>query len=281
MRNWKIGLRTNAIKSISINEVTVAVLLGSTKIHQTATVERKRFLAPGTHIGAGARLIGDVRTGKDVLIESNVVLYGPVKLGKGTYVGPNCVIGFPALNQLKELKRSHRIQDMKLTTIGQNCILRSGTTLYSGVTIGDDVAFGHNVLVREKVTIGGRTKIGTGVVIDGSTSIGAGVSIQTGVYICTYSNVGDGVFLGPCCIFTNDKFIFQKPFKLVGPTVKKGASVGANALLFPGVTVGEGAIIGAQAMVNSDVPARTVFVGIPAKKIRDVPDDWRSALLQN
>ncbi len=232
-------------------------------------------------MGAGARLIGDVRTGKHVLIESNAVLYGPVKLGKGTYVGANCVIGFPALNQLKELKRSHRVQHRKLTAIGQNCILRSGTTVYSGVTIGDDVAFGHNVLVREKVTIGDRTKIGTSVVIDGSSIIGAGVSIQTGVYICTHSNVEDGVFLGPCCIFTNDKYIFQKPFKLVGPTVKKGASVGANALLFPGVIVGEGAVVGAQAMVNSDVPARTIFVGIPAKKVRDVPDEWRSALLQN
>ena len=137
------------------------------------------------------------------------------------------------------------------------------------------------MLVRENVTIGPRTKIGTNVVIDGSTRIGAKVSIQTGVYICTYSVVEDGVFLGPCCVFTNDKYVVQKPFKLIGPTVKKGASIGANALLFPGVTVGEGAVVGSQAMVNSDVPARTIFVGLPARKLRDVPDDWRSSLLQS
>ena len=75
--------------------------------------------------------------------------------------------------------------------------------------------------------------------------------------------------------------MMQKPFKLVGPTVRKGASIGANALLFPGVTVGEGAIVGSQAMVNSDIPARTIFVGIPAKKFHDVPDDWHSSLLQD
>jgi acetyltransferase-like isoleucine patch superfamily enzyme len=107
------------------------------------------------------------------------------------------------------------------------------------------------------------------------------VSIQTGVYICTYSTVEDGVFLGPCCVLTNDKYVYQKPYKLLGPTVKRGASIGANALLFPGVTVGEGAVVGSQAMVNSDVPARTVVVGIPAKKIKDVPEDWHSALLKS
>jgi acetyltransferase-like isoleucine patch superfamily enzyme len=136
-------------------------------------------------------------------------------------------------------------------------------------------------MVRENVTIGAGTKIGTNTVVDGSTRIGSRVSIQTGVYVCTYSTIEDGVFLGPCCVFTNDKFVTQKPYKLVGPTVKKGASIGANALLFPGIVVGEGAVVGSQAMVNIDVPPRTIFVGIPARKIRDLPVDWHSSLLQN
>ena len=117
--------------------------------------------------------------------------------------------------------------------------------------------------------------------VDGSTRIGSRVSVQTGVYICTYSTIEDGVFLGPCCVFTNDKFVTQKTYKLIGPTVRKGASIGANALLFPGVVVGEGAVVGSQAMVNVDIPPRTIFVGIPARKIRDLPEDWHSSLLQN
>jgi len=154
-------------------------------------------------------------------------------------------------------------------------------TIYSQVTVGDDVSLGHNVLVREKVSIGDGSKLGTSVVVDGTTSIGSHVSIQTGVYICTYSTIEDCVFLGPCSVLTNDRYVTQKPFKLIGPTVKKGASIGANALLFPGVTVGEGAIVGAQAMVNVNVPPRTIFAGVPAKKIRDLPEDWRSSLLKN
>lgn len=255
--------------------------MGLRGIDRTAVVEEKRLLAPETHIGPGARVLGAVKTSRGAYIDANATLYGPLAVGKHTYVGPNCVIGFPAANELRELTRSHRIKRKKTTTLGDNCTLRAGTILYSNVRVADEVAFGHNVLVRENVTIGPRTKIGTNVVIDGSTRIGAKVSIQTGVYICTYSVVEDGVFLGPCCVFTNDKYVVQKPFKLIGPTVKKGASIGANALLFPGVTVGEGAVVGSQAMVNSDVPARTIFVGLPAKKLRDVPDDWRSSLLQS
>jgi acetyltransferase-like isoleucine patch superfamily enzyme len=273
--------QTNAVKSLNIIEGTVKIPLNSRTIDRTAVVENKRLLGPRTHVGAGARLLGRVRTGKGTFIDSNAVLYGPLTIGKGTYVGPNCIIGFPAANELREMARSHRIKGKKATTVGENCILRPGTTLYSNVKAADDVAFGHNVLVRENVTIGSGTKIGTNVVIDGSTKIGAKVSIQTGVYICTYSTVEDGVFLGPCCVFTNDKYVAQKPFKLVGPTVKRGASIGANALIFPGVIVGEGSVVGSQAMVNSNVPPRTIFAGIPAKKMRDIPDEWHSSLLQN
>jgi len=250
------------------------------RISRFALVEKKGILGKDTHVEAGSRLFGDVRTGEGVHIDSNAVLYGPVKIGSHSYVGSNSVIGFHTLSELDELRKSHKVRHKKETAIGERCIVRSGVTLYSGVTVGNNVSFGHNVLVREKVTIGAGTKLGTNVVVDGSTSIGRKVSVQTGVYICTFSTVEDSVFLGPCCVFTNDKYVMQKPFKLIGPTVKKGASIGANALLFPGIIVGEGAVVGSQAMVNVDVPARTAFAGIPAKKIKDLSQDWRSSLLE-
>jgi acetyltransferase-like isoleucine patch superfamily enzyme len=257
----------------------VGKTMTSRKIDSTAYVQRRSLLGSGTRVRGGARLTGDVETGENVLVDSNTVVYGPSKLGSGTYIGPNCVIGFPDSKHLSQLRQAG-ITGKAPTILGKYCVVRSGTTLYSNVQIADGVSIGHNVLLRENVTIGNQTKVGTHVVIDGDSKIGAHVSIQTGVYICTFSTVEDGVFLGPCCVFTNDKYVTQKPFKLVGPTVKKGASIGANALLFPGITVGEGAIVGSQAMVNADVPPRTIFAGIPAKKLRDVPSDWRTSLLQ-
>jgi acetyltransferase-like isoleucine patch superfamily enzyme len=225
------------------------------------------------------RLVADVEVEAGVTIDANSVVYGPVRVGVGTYVGPGCVIGFPESSELADLTHKPNPSRRKLTTLGRGCVVRSGATIYSNVSVADNVSFGHNVVVREGVTIGRGTKVGTGVVIDGTSRIGANVSIQTGVYICTYSTVEDCVFLGPKCVFTNDKYVMQKPVKLVGPTVKKGASVGANAILFPAITVGEGAVVGSQAMVNSNVPARSIFAGSPAKKLRSVPKDWRSTLL--
>jgi acetyltransferase-like isoleucine patch superfamily enzyme len=253
----------------------------SRTIDAAAHVENLSLLGPNTRVRAGARLIGDVETGEDTVIDSNAVIYGPVKLGNRNYIGPNCVIGFPDLAELSELMRHDQVAEKKPTLLGDDCIVRAGTSIYTDVKIANDVSFGHNVLVREEVTIGEHTKLGTNVVVDGKSSVGARVSVQTGVYICTFSTVEDSVFLGPCCVFTNDKYVTQKPFKLIGPTVKKSASIGANALLFPGVTVGEGAVVGSQAMVNSDVPPRTIVVGIPAKRMRQVPKEWRSSLLGN
>jgi acetyltransferase-like isoleucine patch superfamily enzyme len=254
--------------------------LGKVEIDPTALVERIDRLGDNTHVGAGARLSGEVITEENVLIESNTIITGPVRIGKGTYAGPNCVIGHPNAIELRELQKNTVAPSKGITRIGEDCVIRSGSTIYSSVTIGDQVIFGHNVMIRESVIIGSKTKIGTNTVIDGKSTIGSGVSIQTGVYICTYSTVEDGVFLGPCCVFTNDKYIVQKAFKLIGPTVKRGASIGANALLFPGIIIGQGAVIGSQAMVNKNVPPRMIYVGVPAKKMREVPEDWHSSLLQ-
>jgi len=233
--------------------------MSSRIIARTALVQKRRLLGRGTYVEAGARLFGDVETGVGVHIDSNAVLYGPVKIGSRSYVGPNCVIGFPSSSELDQLVGSHRHTSKGLTVLGENCTVRAGTSIYSNVSIGNNVSFGHNALVREKVTIGNESKFGTNSVVDGTSRIGNRVWVQTAVYICTYSTIEDSVFLGPCCVFTNDKFVTQKPFKLVGPTVKKGASIGANALLFPGVIIGEGAVVGSQAMVNTDVPPRTIF----------------------
>jgi acetyltransferase-like isoleucine patch superfamily enzyme len=58
-----------------------------------------------------------------------------------------------------------------------------------------------------------------------------------------------------------------------GPTIRRGARIGAGAVLLPGVEIGEEAFVGAGAVVLNDVPARAVVVGNPARTIRDVPDD--------
>ncbi len=254
------------------------------QVQSGAWVGKGVSLDPSCTIGQGTSLLGKVTVGERVRIEPNTVVYGPVRIGPGSFIGPNVVLGFPSRTELtasvSQGRDIHDAPGRSELLIGRNCIIRSGTCLYSDVSIGDDVSFGHNVMVRENVRIGGNTLIGTGVVIDGSCKIGERVSIQTGGYICTSSTIEDSVFLGPHVVFTNDKYVAQKQTKLIGPTVRRGASIGANSLLMPSIEIGEGSVIGAQSLVVHDVPARTIYVGAPARKLKNVPADWRTSLLR-
>jgi acetyltransferase-like isoleucine patch superfamily enzyme len=255
------------------------------QVQDGAWVDKNVSLARNCNVGQGARLLGRVTIDENVRIEPNAVVYGPTRIGPGSFIGPNVVLGFPLRNEVassvSQGRSVHDLPDRRDLIVGRNCIIRSGTCIYSNVSIGDDVSFGHNAMVRENVRIGNNTLIGTGVVIDGSCEIGERVSIQTGVYVCTNSTIEGSVFLGPHAVFTNDKYVTQKKTKLVGPTVRRGASIGANSLLMPGVEIGEESVIGAQSLVIHDVPRRSIYVGNPARRFKSVPTDWRTSLLQS
>jgi acetyltransferase-like isoleucine patch superfamily enzyme len=125
---------------------------------------------------------------------------------------------------------------------------------------------GHNALIRENSEIGDNVLIGTNVVLDGNCRLGNNISIQTGAYITAYTTVEDNVFIGPWVVTTNDKYMVAGA-KLIGPTIKKGARIGANSTLLPGIVIGEGAVVGSGSVVTKNVAPRTTVVGNPAKAI--------------
>ncbi|VVB66705.1 UDP-3-O-(3-hydroxymyristoyl)glucosamine N-acyltransferase [Candidatus Gugararchaeum adminiculabundum] len=170
-------------------------------------------------------------------------------IGKGTKIAENVTLGEGNEEKLE---------------IGENCLIRSLTIIYGDVTIGNNVKTGHNVLIREKTKIGNNCLIGTGTIIDGTVTIGNNVIVQSGVYIPRDCIIEDNVFLGPMCVLTNDKYPPQP--KLQGVTIKKNASIGANATLLPGVIIGENAMVGAASVVTKNVPPGVVVIGSPAKE---------------
>jgi UDP-2-acetamido-3-amino-2,3-dideoxy-glucuronate N-acetyltransferase len=77
------------------------------------------------------------------------------------------------------------------------------------------------------------------------------------------------VFIGPQATFTNDPFPrSRQPFDGSVTTLRAGASIGAGAVILPGVVIGERAMVGAGAVVTKDVPADAVVVGNPARVVR-------------
>jgi acetyltransferase-like isoleucine patch superfamily enzyme len=105
--------------------------------------------------------------------------------------------------------------------------------------------------------------------VEGDVVIGDRVTIKSGVYLWDGLRVEDDVFIGPQATFTNDRFPRSKqPFEETLTTVRRGASIGAGAVILPGVTVGERAMVGAGAVVTRDVPAHVVVAGNPARVLR-------------
>jgi acetyltransferase-like isoleucine patch superfamily enzyme len=158
----------------------------------------------------------------------------------------------------------------KAPVLGKKFLLRSNTVIYNDVEIGDNFKTGHNVLIREKTKIGDNVLIGTNSIVEGECTIGSNISIQSNVYIPRKSVIEDNVFIGPCACFTNDRYPLRVEYKLKGPQIRKGASIGANTTFLSNIEVGEGAIVAAGAVVTRSVPPYYLAIGTPAK-IKPLP----------
>jgi len=190
----------------------------------------------------------------------------------------NVILGFPSTSLLLELRQvdlNLEHADYVGCSIDHNAIIRSDVVIYCNVTIGNDVRTGHRVLVREDTTIGHNVMIGSNTVIDNNCQIGNRVSIQSSVYIPTGSIIEDHVFMGPGATLTNDKRPIRTDEPLCSPTIRRGASLGANCIILPGVTVGEGAFVAAGALVTKDVPDWHMAIGAPAE-FRPLPENMKT-----
>ena len=158
------------------------------------------------------------------------------------------------------------------THIGDGAVIRSHTVIYAGNEIGRNFQTGNKVNVRESNHIGDNVSIGTLSVVEHHVHIGNNVRIHTQAFIPEFSVLEEGCWIGPNVVLTNAKYPLSPGVKesLAGPVIRKGAKIGANATLLPGVTIGENAMVGAGSVVVHDVPAGAVVVGNPARVINDV-----------
>lgn len=123
-----------------------------------------------------------------------------------------------------------------------------------GAVIGEDCNLCDHVFIENDVVVGDR------------------VTIKCGVQLWDGVHIEDDVFVGPNATFTNDPFPRSKhyPSEFVKTIVQKGASIGANASILPGVTIGQNAMVGAGAVVTTDVPPNAVVIGNPARIVNYV-----------
>jgi acetyltransferase-like isoleucine patch superfamily enzyme len=146
----------------------------------------------------------------------------------------------------------HPNSDVQSKQIGEGTRIWQYVVILPGAVIGRDGNICAHCFIENKVIVGDR------------------VTVKCGVQLWDGVTLEDDVFVGPNATFTNDLHPRSRnaAATLLPTTVKKGASIGANATILPGLTIGEGAMVGAGAVVTMDVPPRTLVVGNPARIVR-------------
>ena len=198
-----------------------------------------------------------------VLFDENIKVHPDATIGKGSTIGNNTTIHYSTLGLVK---------------IGENCIVGNYALVEDDVEIGDNSKVWHYTHIRNGAKIGKNCILGNYIYIDTGVIIGDDTKIQN--YVPVYNGVvlEDGVFFGPNSLTTNDmiprarkeegQVQGEADWERTATYISKDASIGAGAVIRPGVKIGEKALIGAGAVVTKDVPAGAVIVGNPGKILR-------------
>jgi acetyltransferase-like isoleucine patch superfamily enzyme len=221
--------------------------------------------APGLMLG------DNVTIGDDVTFGAHVVVHDGATIGAGCVVEDHAILG----KRPRLAGRSSARGEVGRLTLGERVTVCAGAIVFAGASVGDGAILGDQSFVRERSSIGPGSLVGRGSVIDNDVSVGARVRIQTNVYLTAFSLVEDDVFVGPGAIATNDDTMSRhgSDYVLCGAVLRRACRVGAAAVLTPGVEIGEESFVAAGALVTRDVPARAVVMGVPARVVREVPEE--------
>jgi acetyltransferase-like isoleucine patch superfamily enzyme len=220
-------------------------------------------------------VIGEnVRFGENVTIGHHVVIYDGTVIGSNVTIQDHVVIGKqPSRAKNSMLPKS---EDLPPAYIGDGCTIGTSAVVYAGVKLANDVFVADFATIRERVKIGERTIVGRGAAIENDCTIGARCKLETNCYITAYSELGNAVFVAPCVVTSNDNYMGRTKdrfFRMKGLIMKDGARIGANAVTLPGITIEEDGVVAAGSVVTKTVKAGELVAGVPARKLRDVPED--------
>jgi len=148
--------------------------------------------------------------------------------------------------------------------------IHSSAIVDEGAVIGDDSRVWHFAHVCAGAKIGKGVSLGQNVFVGNKVEIGDYCKIQNNVSVYDNVTLEEGVFCGPSMVFTNvynPRSLIERKNEYRNTLVKRGSTLGANCTIVCGITVGEFAFVGAGAVVNRDIPAYALVVGVPAKQI--------------
>jgi UDP-2-acetamido-3-amino-2,3-dideoxy-glucuronate N-acetyltransferase len=152
-------------------------------------------------------------------------------------------------------------------THGENFEIGKYCVIDEGVVVGDNVRIGHFVLLKKGTRIGNDTFVDSYVRSSGSNSIGNDVTLRFGSTIARKVTVGDGTFISPNVMTVFSKHTGEQS---EGTLISENCHIGTNVVIGPNVSIAPGTVVGALSYVHKSIDEAGIYVGSPAKRMKDV-----------
>ena len=242
-----------------------AVLMNSEKWGKNIIMGKNVSIGDDVYIGHNCIIEDDVAIGNHTYIDNNTTIRSNTAIGPNGNIGCNCVIG----EYWMDFYQDHERHNHPLT-IGADALIRSGSIIYAGSTIGNNFQTGHQVTIREQTHIGNHVSIGTLSDVQGNCKLGNYVRLHSNVFVAPLSEIDDFVWIFPHAVLTNDPTPPSDAFS--GVHIHPFAVIAARAVILPGMDIGQDSLIGAGSVVTKSVKPYALVCGNPAKVVSDVRD---------
>lgn len=234
----------------------------------------QKAIVETSDIGSNVIIMENVVIRKDVSLGNNVVIHPNVVIESGCSIGENTEI-FPGAYIGKEPKgagaTSRKITFKQIVTIGDNCSIGPNSVIFYDVKIGNNTLLGDGASIRENVVIGNYCLISRYVTINYNSSIGNNTKIMDLSHITGNCEIGDNVFISIHVSTVNDNIVINRTYKeevIRGPVLEDNVTIGANAILLPGIKIGKHSMVAAGSVVTKSVPERVLVMGTPSKIVK-------------
>ena len=238
-------------------------------IHKSAVIE-------STNLGKDVTIMENVvirlgaKIGDKVIIHPNVIVESGCEISTGTEIFPGSHIGKRprgAGATAREIRYQEKVE------VGENCSIGPNAVIFYDVEIGKNNLIADGASIREKSKIGDFCIIGRYVTLNYNVKVGNNSRIMDLTHITGNCIIGNNVFVSIHVSTVNDNIVIKREYeeeRIVGPTFQDNCTVGAGAIILPGIIISENAMVGAGSVVTKSVEENTVVMGIPAKFIRKV-----------
>jgi len=240
----------------------------------SSSISESARVAEDVELGEFCVIANDVEIGPDCRIGHHVVIHSGTRIGVSVRIDDHAVIGKQPMRSRRSATPDAGKQPP--SQISDNCSIGTGAVVYAGASLGEGVLVADLATVRENVRVGDHTIVGRGVAIESQTTIGARCKLETNAYVTAFSTIEDDVFIAPGVLTSNDRFIGRTEARLKlfkGVHARRGSRMGVGAIILPGVTLAEESVAAAGAVVTRETDEAGVYAGVPAKRMKDVPED--------